>query len=83
MLLNNNKIGMVFVLVIFSEPTPIHQSSSPTCLFLPEMTPGAINLAVNNLLNYPFNLSEIFSRSLLQIFEVVQIGPDFDPDYLD
>ena len=35
------------------------------------------------ILNYPFNLSKIFSWSLLQIFEVVQISPDFGPDYLD
>jgi len=74
---------MVFTHVIILEPLPIHQSSSRTYWFLPETTPGAINLAVNNLLNYLFNLSKIFSRSLLQIFEVVQIGPDFGPDYLD
>jgi len=77
------KINMVFTHVIFSEPMPVHQSSSCTCWFLPEMTPGGINLAVNNLLNYLFNLCKIFSQSLLQIFEVVQIGPDFGPDYLD
>jgi len=74
--------GTVFTHVIFLEPMPVHQSSSHTCWFLPEMTPGVINLAVSNWLNYLFNLSEIFSQSLLQIFDVVQIGPDFGPDYL-
>jgi len=47
------------------------------------MTPGAINLALIILLNYPFNFSEILSQPLLQIFKVVHISPDFGPDYLD
>ena len=55
------EFGMVFAQVIFLEPMPVHQSKSCTCWFLSEMAPGAINLAVNNLLNYAL----IYPKSFL------------------
>ena len=75
-----NKTELVLACGHFSEHMPIHQSSSHTCWFVEEMTPGAINLALNKTI---FFYLIVLLLPQLQISEVVQLVQIFRSWYFD